>query len=181
VGQVLDAITPDVARWIGRQPMFFVATAPSGPDGHVNLSPKGLDSFRLLDDRTAVYLDLTGSGAETIAHVRENGRITIMFCAFAGKPRIVRLHGRGDVLRPGEPGFDELLALFPPVPGVRSLIGIRAERVSSSCGYAVPLMAFEGQRDTLLDWAERKGPDAIEDYWAEKNAVSIDGLPAVRR
>jgi hypothetical protein len=181
MGRVLDAVTPEIARWIGRQPMFFVATAPSGPDGHVNVSPKGHDSFRLLDDRTAVYLDLTGSGAETIAHVRENGRITIMFCAFEGKPRIVRLHGRGDVLQAGDAGFDELLTLFPALPGVRALIGIRAERISSSCGYAVPLLDFVGERDLLLDWAERKGPDGIADYWDEKNLVSIDGLPAVQR
>lgn len=179
MGKVVDAIDAELARWIARQPMFFVATAPSGAGGHVNVSPKGHDSFRLLDERTAVYLDLTGSGAETIAHVRENGRITIMFCAFEGKPRIVRLHGRGEVLRPGEAGFDELAALFPALPGVRALIGIRAERVSSSCGYAVPFLAYQGERETLLDWAERRGPEGIEDYWAQKNVVSIDGLPAV--
>lgn len=179
MGKVLARIDPETARWIERQPMFFVATAPSGDGGHVNVSPKGLDTFRLLDDRTAVYLDLTGSGAETIAHVRQNGRITIMFCAFEGKPRIVRLHGRGSVLRPGEPGFAALAALFPPLPGVRALVGVHADRVSSSCGYAVPLMAYQGQRDTLLDWAERRGPDGIRSYWAEKNAASIDGLPAL--
>ena len=176
---VVDGISAELRRWIERQRMFFVATAPSGGDGHVNVSPKGHDSFRLLDDRTAVYLDLTGSGAETIAHVRENGRITVMFCAFEGKPRIVRLHGQGTVLRPGEPGFEELVALFPPLPGIRSLIGIRTDRVSSSCGYAVPLLEYQGQRDTLVDWAERRGPDGIESYWAEKNVVSIDGLPAI--
>lgn len=179
MGKVLDAITPDLRRWIERQPMFFVATAPTGDGGHVNLSPKGLDSFRILDDRTVAYLDLTGSGAETIAHLRENGRITIMFCAFEGKPRITRLQGRGEVLRPGDGEFDDLAGLFPARPGIRSVIRIHAERVSTSCGYAVPLMAFEGQRDTLVEWAERKGPDGIEAYWADKNLVSIDGLPAL--
>ncbi len=180
MGKVLDTITPDLRRWIERQPMFFVATAPSGDGGHVNLSPKGLDSFRILDERTAAYLDLTGSGAETIAHLRENGRITIMFCAFDGKPRITRLQGRGEVLRQGDDGFDDLLGLFPAMPGIRSVIRIHAERVSTSCGYAVPLMAFQGQRDMLVEWAERKGPDGIEAYWADKNVVSIDGLPALQ-
>ena len=179
MGKVLDTITPELRRWIERQPMFFVATAPSGDGGHVNLSPKGLDSFRILDERTAAYLDLTGSGAETIAHLRENGRITIMFCAFEGKPRITRLQGRGEVLRPGDDGFHDLATMFPPLPGVRSVIRIHAERVSTSCGYAVPLMAFEGQRDMLVEWAERKGPDGIEAYWTDKNLVSIDGLPAL--
>lgn len=179
MGKVLDAITPDLRRWIERQPMFFVATAPTGDGGHVNLSPKGLDSFRILDDRTVAYLDLTGSGAETIAHLRENGRITIMFCAFEGKPRITRLQGRGEVLRPGDGEFDDLAGQFPALPGIRSVIRIHAERVSTSCGYAVPLMAFQGQRDTLVEWAERKGPDGIEAYWADKNLVSIDGLPAL--
>ena len=179
MGKVLDTITPDLRRWIERQPMFFVATAPSGDGGHVNLSPKGLDSFRILDERTAAYLDLTGSGAETIAHLRENGHITIMFCAFEGKPRISRLQGRGEVLRPGDDGFDDLAGRFPALPGIRSVVRIHAERVSTSCGSEVPLMAFQGQRDTLVDWAERKGADGIEAYWADKNVVSIDGLPAL--
>lgn len=179
MGKVLDVITPELRGWIERQPMFFVATAPSGDGGHVNLSPKGLDSFRVLDERTAAYLDLTGSGAETIAHLRENGRITIMFCAFEAKPRITRVQGRGEALRPGDGGFVELAGLFPPLPGIRSVIRIHAERVSTSCGYAVPLMELHGQRDTLLDWAARRGPEGVEAYWAEKNATSIDGLPAL--
>ena len=179
MGRVEEAITPALREWIEAQHVFFVATAPSGDGGHVNLSPKGLDSLRVLDEHTVCYLDLTGSGAETIAHLRQNGRITVMFCAFDGPPRIVRLHGRGEVLRAGDDGFAELLARFPALPGVRSVIRVRAERVSSSCGYAVPLLAYEGDRDTLVSWAERRGPEGIEAYWAEKNRVSIDGLPAI--
>jgi hypothetical protein len=179
MGRVEEAITPALRRWIEAQHVFFVATAPSGDGGHVNLSPKGLDTLRVLDERTVCYLDLTGSGAETIAHLRQNGRITVMFCAFDGPPRIVRLHGQGEVVRAGDDGFAELVALFPALPGVRSVIRVTAERVSSSCGYAVPLLAYVGERDTLVSWAERRGPDGIEAYWAEKNRESIDGLPAI--
>jgi hypothetical protein len=176
---VHDALDDELATWVGRQPVFFVATAPSGDDGHVNLSPKGYDSFRVLSPRRVAYLDLTGSGVETIAHLRQNARITIMFCAFDGKPRIVRLHGRGTVRRPGEAGFDELAALFPPLPGVRSVIDVDVTRVSSSCGYAVPRMDLVDERDRLIDWAERRGPDGVAAYQADRNAVSVDGLPAL--
>jgi hypothetical protein len=178
MGKVLERITPDLRDWIERQRVFFVATAPVA-GGHVNVSPKGHDTFRLLDDRTAAYLDLTGSGAETIAHLRENGRITVMFCAFEGPPRIVRLHGTGEVLRPGDDGFDDLAARFPDLPGRRSIVRIACERVSTSCGYSIPLYAYEGERDTLIEWAERRGPEGLEAYWAEKNVASIDGLPAL--
>src|SRR5690606_33247900 len=173
MGKVLEAITPDVRRWIERQRLFFVATAPSGPDGHVNVSPKGHDTFRVLDESTVAYLDLTGSGVETIAHLRENGRITVMFCAFEGPPRIVRLHGRGEVVRPGDDGFDDLVARFPAIPGTRAVIRVTCERVSSSCGYSIPLYEYAGERPTLVEWAERRGPAGIEKYWGEKNATSI--------
>ncbi len=179
MGKVVDSITPQIRTFIEAQPMFFVATAPSGDDGHVNLSPKGLDTIRVLDERRVAYLDLTGSGAETIAHLRQNGRITLMFCAFDGPPNIVRLHGRGRVVRPGDDDFDDLIALFPALPGTRSVIEVTAHRVATSCGYAVPKLALVEQRDTLLDWAERRGPDGVEAYWAEKNETSIDGLPAL--
>ena len=160
--------------------MFFVATAPSGDEGHVNLSPKGLDTFRVLDDRTVAYLDLTGSGAETIAHLRENGRITIMFCGFEGPPRIVRIHGRGEVLRPGDDGFDDLVASFPALPGTRAVIRVEGHRFSSSCGYAVPRMDLRRPSATRCSTGpSASGPDGIESYWAEKNVVSLDGLPAV--
>jgi hypothetical protein len=130
VGRVHDSLDDELASWIGRQQVFFVATAPSGDDGHVNLSPKGYDSFRVLSPRRVAYLDLTGSAVETIAHLRQNGRITIMFCAFTGKPRIVRLHGRGTVRRPGDDAFDELAGLFPSLPGARSVIDVDVTRVS---------------------------------------------------
>ena len=171
-----DTIDEALQEWIAAQLVFFVATAPTAVDGHVNLSPKGYDTFRVLDDMTVAYLDLTGSGVETIAHLRDNGRLTIMFCGFEGPPRIVRLFGRGDVVRPGDDGYDTLVARFDPVPGARAVIRCRVDRVQSSCGYAVPFLAFESDRDTLVDWADRKGPDGLEAYQAERNASSIDGL-----
>lgn len=179
MGRPIEAISAPVREWIERQPLFFVATAPSGDGGHVNLSPKGLDTFRVLDERTVAYLDLTGSGAETIAHLRQNRRITLMFCAFEGQPRIFRIYGTGEVLRPGAAGYDELAGLFPDLPGARSIIKVTAERLSTSCGFAVPLMARVGDRGALLDWAEKKGADGIDAYWAQKNTASIDGLPAI--
>ena len=179
MGRTIDSISPPLREWIERQPLFFVATAPSGDDGHVNLSPKGLDTFRVLDEHTVAYLDLTGSGAETIAHLRQNGRITVMFCAFEGQPRIFRIHGTGEVLRQGDAGFEALSGLFPDLPGARSIIKVTAERLSTSCGFAVPLMTKAGDRDALVDWAAKKGADGIEAYWTEKNAASIDGLPAI--
>ncbi len=179
VGRSFDALTPALADAVRAAPLFFVATAPLAAAGHVNLSPKGADTLRVLDERTVAYLDLTGSGAETIAHLRENGRITLMVCAFSGPPQIVRLHGRGEVLRPGDAGFEELAGLFPDLPGTRAVIRVAVERVGSSCGFAVPLMRYEGERDRLHRWAEAKGPDGLEAYRADKNAVSIDGLPAL--
>src|SRR4051795_10125388 len=137
---VLDEISPDLAEWIRAQPMFFVATAPSGAGGHVNLSPKGLAGLAVLGPLRCAYLDLTGSGVETIAHVRENGRITIMFCAFEGPPRIVRLHGRGIVHPLGSAGFDALAPEFPELPGRRAIIEIEVTRISTSCGFGVPRM-----------------------------------------
>jgi Pyridoxamine 5'-phosphate oxidase len=156
--------------------VFFVATAPAD-GGHVNLSPKGLDTFAVLDTNTVAYLDLTGSGVETIAHLRENGRITIMFCAFDGKPNILRLYGRGEVLPTGEPEADALLPCFGNYPGVRSVIRVHLDRVSTSCGYGVPLLRYEGERDQLIKFAERRGRDGVVEYREEHNAVSIDGLP----
>jgi hypothetical protein len=165
--------------WIGEQHVFFVATAPSGADGHVNLSPKGLEGLRVLGPRTVAYLDLTGSGAETIAHVQQNGRICLLLCAFNGAPRILRLQGRGAVHRPGDADFDTLRSGFADLPGVRSVITVELDRIATSCGYGVPLMAYESDRRALPAWAEKKGPVEIESYWAERNAASIDGLPAV--
>ena len=171
-----DALDDTLRSFIADQPLFFVASAPNGPGGHVNLSPKGLDSFRVIDDHTVAYLDLTGSGVETIAHLRQNGRLTIMFCAFAGAPRILRLYGRGRFHLRGSERFDALAPSFPALEGARSIITCDLERIQSSCGYAVPIMELTEQRSTLLDWAERRGPDGLADYWVEKNEASIDGL-----
>lgn len=178
MGKVLPALDDNLIAWIGRQHLFFVATAPDD-GGHVNVSPKGLDTLRILDPNTVAYLDLTGSGAETIAHVRENQRITLMMCAFDGAPNIVRLFGRGAVHPIGSAGFDELRSLFPDTPGSRAVIAVRIDRVQTSCGYAVPRMDFVDDRPTLNEWAERRGPEGLAEYWATRNAWSIDGLPAL--
>ncbi len=172
-------LSPDLAQWWREQPVFFVATAPAGDGGHVNLSPKGYDTLRVLGPQRVAYLDLTGSGVETIAHLRENGRITLMACAFAGNPRISRIYGRGTVHEIGTPGFDALAPEFPTLPGQRSIIEVDVERVTTSCGYAVPLMHLVDDRDRLIAWAEKKGDDGIVDYWASKNRASIDGLPGL--
>jgi hypothetical protein len=182
LGKVLDTVDDKLAAWIEAQHLFFVASAPLAEDGHVNVSPKGdLRWFRLLGPQEVAYLDFVGSGAETIAHARENGRIVVMFCAFEGPPRIVRLHGRATVLLPGDDGFDELLARFdPPEHALRSLIRIDVERIADSCGYSVPLMRFDGTRSQYDQWVDKKMRDGgLDHYVAEKNAESIDGLPAV--
>ncbi|WP_437963848.1 pyridoxamine 5'-phosphate oxidase family protein [Sorangium sp. So ce260] len=181
MGRTFSELDDDLTGFLAEQHLFFVASAPSGSGGHVNLSPKGHDTFRVLDPRTVAYLDLTGSGVETIAHLRDNGRITLMFCAFAGPPRIVRLHGRGEPVFPGDPRFGALAGLFPELQGVRSVIRVELERIATSCGYAVPRMAYEGERDTLPKWAERKGPEGLVRYRREKNTASIDGLPGLPR
>jgi hypothetical protein len=179
VGKVYDAIDEKLAAWIGAQRMFFVATAPLAASGHVNLSPKGRDSFAVLGPREVAYVDFTGSGIETVAHLRENGRIVVMFCAFEGPPRIVRLYGRGDVLVPGDARFDGVAARFPDYPGTRAVIHVSLDRIADACGYAVPLYEFRGERTQLDDWAEHKGPDGLRAYRAENNAKSIDGLPGL--
>ena len=191
MGKVFDGIDSKLAVWIARQRMFFVGTAPSGGDGHVNVSPKGpIESVRIFGPKRVGYIDLIGSGAETVAHLRENGRVVIMLCAFEGPPRIVRLHGRGEVIQVGDPRFCELeaqfdLALVPAAAAeaARAIILVEVERVSDSCGYGVPLMRYEGERPQQLAWIDRKlrqgGEDALMDYVAEHNAVSIDGLPAL--
>ena len=178
MGAVLDGIDDALATWLAEQPMFFVGTAPLSADGHVNLSPKGLaGSFAVLDEHTVAYLDLTGSGIETIAHLRENGRIVVMFCAFTGRPRIVRLHGNGRVVTPDDEGFADLVDRFPEHLGTRSVIVVDVTRTSDSCGYGVPTMAYESDRPVLdLDHAKR-GAAGLEQYRRDRNARSIDGLP----
>lgn len=179
MARVHDTLDAKLIEWIGAQHVFFVASAPSGPDGHVNCSPKGYDTFRVLSPDSVAYLDLTGSGVETIAHLRDNGRITVMFCAFEGPPRILRLFGRGEAIRPGTAGFDELAREFPAIPGIRSIVRIAVERIQTSCGYAVPFLGYQGERETLVEWAERKGSDGIETYHRTENRESIDGLDGV--
>ncbi|MGA7800983.1 MAG: pyridoxamine 5'-phosphate oxidase family protein [Gammaproteobacteria bacterium] len=171
-------ISPEFAAWIAEQPLFFVGSAPLAQDGHVNLSPRGLDTFRVLGPRQAAYIDLTGSGNETAAHLHENGRITVMFCAFSGKPRILRLYGRGRVITPSEPAWPDFRTHFPEhLAGVRQIVTIEVERIQTSCGFGVPLMDYSGQRETLTQWAERKGPEGLQEYRRSKNARSLDDLP----
>jgi hypothetical protein len=178
VGKVHEAIEGRLRDFIESRPLFFVATAPSH-GGHVNLSPKGLaDTFVVVDEHTVAYLDLTASGAETIAHVRENGRITLMFCSFDRAPNVVRLHGTGRVVSRYDADFATWARRFPANPAARAVIVVDVSRVSDSCGYALPLMRLEEERDLLTPVMERRGDDGIAAYRREKNATSIDGLPA---
>lgn len=179
MGRVLSSIDASIEKFIRAQTMFFVASAPLDADGHINLSPKGLDTFRILGPTTVAYLDLTGSGVETIAHVRENGRVVIMFCAFNGPGNILRLHGRGRAIQPADAEFAGLQAHFPVLAGTRAIIVIEISRVSESCGWGVPLLAYRGERPQLHAWVQQKGPEGLKTYRQEKNRVSIDGLPGV--
>jgi len=176
MGKLYDAITQELEEWIAQQRMFFVATAPLAAEGHVNCSPKGMDSLRVLGPASVAYQDLTGTGIETVAHVKENGRIVIMFCAFEGPPRIVRLYGRARVVECGAEEFQELSPKFPNRPGTRSYVRVELTRIADSCGYGVPLYEFVGDRDALANSAVKKGPEAMEAYRSEHNRHSIDGL-----
>jgi hypothetical protein len=189
VGKVYDGIDDRIRDWVARQPLFFTGTAPLAADGHVNVSPKGpIGSLRIVDDHTVAYLDVVGSGAETIAHLRENGRIVVMLCAFEGPPRIVRFHGHGEVISPGDERFADLLARCafedPAVPEARrAIVLVHVTRVADSCGYGVPLMSYEGSRPHQEASAAKRarvgGPAAFDDYMREKNSRSLDGLPAI--
>ncbi len=179
MGKTYDVITPELAEWIGQQRMFFVATAPLAANGLLNCSPKGMDAFRILGSREVAYLDLTGSGIETIAHLRENGRIVFTFCAFDGPPKIVRLHGVGSAIALGEPGYDALRSRFPEISGARAIVRAQVSRIGDSCGWGVPLYEFVAERDTLVRAAETKGPAGLAEYRARKNARSLDGLPGL--
>ena len=179
MGQEFAIIDQSMIDWINQQHMFFVATAPLAGDGLLNCSPKGLDTFSVIDTNTVAYLDLTGSGAETIAHLKENGRIVIMFCAFTGPAKIVRLHGTGSVIETSHPDFAALKAKFPDLKGIRSIIRIAVKRISDSCGYGVPQYDFKRERDSLLKYAENLGEDGLRDYRKQKNQHSLDGLPAL--
>lgn len=189
MGKVFADIDARLADWIARQPVFFVGTAPLAGHGHVNVSPKGpAGSLRILDPTSVAYLDVLGSGAETAAHVRENGRIVIMLCAFAGPPRVVRLHGRGELLLPGSDSYDALLATAafdePSIPAARrAIVRVDVTRVADACGYGVPLLAYQGERPHLAAAAAKRvrtgGTAAVRRYQSERNAESLDGLPAL--
>ena len=192
MGKVFDEIDAKLVEWMRRQRLFFVGTAPTSADGHINVSPKGLiETFRVLGPRRVAYLDFVGSGVETIAHLNDNGRIVIMFCAFEGPPRIVRLHGRGRVTQLGDPRFEELAAEFDldaiadagVIDGIRSIIEVELTRIADSCGYVVPRMSYEGERSQMPAWQRaqiaKKGRSAIVDYAREMNGTSIDALPGI--
>ncbi len=187
MGRIYDAIDTSLCQWLDKQPMFFVATAPNDPLGHVNLSPKGgAGVFRVLGPTTAAYVDLVGSGAETVAHLRENGRIVLMFCAFSGPPKIVRLHGQGRVVPEEDAEFAALLVGFSlndeSRPLARGIVITEVERISDSCGFGVPRMELVAERDQLLRWSEQQltknGDHWKQQYMSTKNTASIDGLPA---
>jgi hypothetical protein len=173
--EAFPEITDKIAAFIDAQHVFFVATAPS--DGHINLSPKGLNTFRRIDANTVAYLDYVGSGNETAAHLLEDGRITVMFCAYDGPANTVRLYGTGQAIQPGDPDFDDLKALFPDHERLRQIMLIKVARVQTSCGYGVPLMTYNADRETLDKWTAGRSPDEYAAYQQDKNLTSIDGLP----
>lgn len=179
MGKSQDHIDEKLAEFLNAQHLFFVATAPLAADGHVNLSPKGFDSFRILGPREVAYLDLVGSGVETIAHAKENGRITLLFCAFAGAPKIARIHGRATIVEPSHIEFTTLAQHFTLHPATRAIVRIEVLRASTSCGFGVPRYRYAGERKQLDQWAERKGAAGILAYQREENRESLDGLPGL--
>lgn len=179
MGKIFDGIDESLAAWIKAQRLWFVATAPLAADGRVNVSPRGHDGLSILGSHRVGWVDFTGSGVETIAHLRENGRICLMLASFQFRPRIVRLHGHGTVAVPGDDLFEEVVARHPPHPSTRAVVVVDVERVSDSCGFGVPVMDFVGERDLLRLGAEKRGRTGMDAYRATKNAVSIDGLPGL--
>jgi len=177
MGKFFNYMLDQHKAFIEKQKMFFVASAPLSAEGHVNLSPKGMDCFRVLSSGRVAYMDIIGSGNETSAHILENGRITFMFCAYDGPPLILRLYGKGYTVIPGDAEWEELAQNFNLVMSTRQIIVADIDMVQTSCGYSVPYYNYEGERDTMPKWAANKGPEGLETYKAEKNMVSIDGLP----
>lgn len=175
MGQRYSELSEKHVEFIAQQKLFFVGTAT--PDSRVNISPKGMDSFRVINSKRVVWLNVTGSGNETAAHIQHNPRMTIMFCAFEGAPLILRLYGTAKVIHKTSPEWQELQTLFPPLPGARQIFDLGVNLVQSSCGMAVPYFTYEGDRELLSDWAEKKGDAGIKEYWAQKNQFSLDGLP----
>ncbi len=179
MGKVFEGIDANLAQWISAQPLWFVATAPLAAEGHVNVSPRGHDSLAILGPDRVAWVDYTGSGIESIAHVRENGRLCLMFASFDQRPRIVRLHGRGRIALPGEAAYDDVVARCPAHPSTRAVVIVDVQRVSESCGYGVPVMDLVDERDLMRLSADKKGPEGLAAYRALKNATSIDGLPGL--
>ena len=175
MAKFFSELDDNLRSFIGEQKLFFTATAAG--EGRINLSPKGMDTFRCLDERTVAYLDLTGSGNETAAHLLADGRLTVMFCSFSEKPLILRLYGRGRVVRPADAEWDRLRGRFPDLPGERQIIVLDIESGQTSCGFAVPVYELKEEREMLAEWALKKGEEGIRQYWREKNQTSIDGLP----
>lgn len=180
MGSVYSELNDKLRALIAEQHLFFVATAPLGAEQHLNLSPKGLESFVVLDGQTVAYLDLVGSGIETVSHLRENGRIILMFCTFTGAAKIVRLYGRGRVVEPQDAEWNALASRFPTYSGARSVIVVELERIADSCGWGVPLYEYVGERTQLVDYCDTKGPEKLEEYKAKNNGQGIDGLPGLR-
>ncbi len=181
MGKFSDAIQPAHQAFIEKQHLFFVATAPLSDQGHINLSPKGRDTFKTLSPHEVAYMDFIGSGNETSAHISENGRITFMFCAFDGPPLILRLYGRAKVILPHADLWPQYAAHFELYPGTRQIIAADIDLVQTSCGFGVPLYTYEGERDIMLEWADKKGEQGLADYIREKNLISIDGLPTAHQ
>lgn len=179
MGKIFKKITAPLKTWVAQQKLFFVSTAPLSQEGLVNCSPKGMDSFRILDEHTVAYIDLIGSGVETIAHLKENQRITIMFCAFDGPPKILRFYGKGAAYIKDSAAYEELKHLFPEYINARAIIKINVHRIADSCGYAVPKYEFKEDRQVLSDWAKRKSKEELVAYVKEKNAESLDGLEGI--
>lgn len=180
MGKEFESIDDKLQRWIEKQRMFFVATAPLDENGHVNCSPKGLDSLRVLGPRQLAYVDLGGSGIETVAHLRENRRITIMLCAFDGPPKIFRFYGRGRAVEPGDSEFNDLVARFPEQPSVRNIIVVDVDRIMDSCGYGVPEFDFRKDRESMANWINSKTDEELAQYRRDNNTESLDGLPGLR-
>jgi hypothetical protein len=179
MGKEYTEIDERIQKWISRQKMFFVATAPTASDGLINCSPKGLDSLRVLGPTEIAYVDTGGSGIETVAHLKDNGRIVLMLCAFEGPPRIYRFYGKGTAIEPHQEGFAEILAKFPAMPAARNIIRIDVERIIDSCGYGVPLYEFKQHRDSLPNYFSKQSEDEILDYRRTRNNKSLDGLPGL--
>lgn len=175
MSKLYPKITSRLQKFIEVQKIFFVATAPNS--GRINLSPKGMDSFRVIDENRVLWLNVTGSGNETAAHLLENDRITIMFCSFEGAPNILRLYGKGKEIKEGDASWDELIQLFPEIPGTRQIFDITITSAQTSCGMSIPFYDYKGERNELNDWASEQGKDGIKNYWENKNQTSIDGLP----